>query len=108
MFFNFLQQLYFILKNTKKKRLFGESKRGRKHHNQSDVKIEKLKCILNYFKRVTSQQPKGCITFTRQFIEENNFPNFEKSTTKIRNAIIRYDGTIEDCKGASQVSLYKL
>lgn len=69
--------------------------------NKYACKIEKIKCILNYFKRVTTQMPRGIITFTRQSL--NQFPNFEQAKTKFRKPIIRFDGTIEECKGALQV-----
>lgn len=65
------------------------------------IKIEKLKCILNYFNRITQSMPSGLVTFTRRCI--NEFPIFEKSNSKIFDCEIRSDGTIEDCEDALQM-----
>jgi poly(ADP-ribose) glycohydrolase len=65
------------------------------------IKIEKLKCILNYFRRVTQSMPKGLVTFTRRCV--NEFPNFEKSNSKIFGCELRSENTIEDCSDALQM-----
>ncbi|CAF0836933.1 unnamed protein product [Brachionus calyciflorus] len=68
-------------------------------------KIEKLKCILNYFKRITERAStsKRIITFTRICHETQNTNIFKESNKKVRKAIILLDGKIEDCKGALQL-----
>ncbi|KAM9848089.1 poly(ADP-ribose) glycohydrolase [Aulostomus maculatus] len=57
-------------------------------------KIEKLKTLLCYFKRVTENRPKGLVTFTRQVL--SNPPNWENSQTQLTHLHITCEGTIED------------
>ncbi|KAM6956280.1 poly(ADP-ribose) glycohydrolase [Aplochiton taeniatus] len=57
-------------------------------------KIEKLKTLLCYFRRVTETRPTGLITFTRQSL--NNPPKWESSQNKLTRLHISCDGTIED------------
>ncbi|XP_071952189.1 poly(ADP-ribose) glycohydrolase-like [Antedon mediterranea] len=57
-------------------------------------KAEKLKCILNYFRRVTSQEPTGTITFRRCAI--SNFPDWTRCNRKLCNLHVSTHGTIED------------
>ncbi|XP_034538265.1 poly(ADP-ribose) glycohydrolase [Notolabrus celidotus] len=60
----------------------------------SSRKIEKLKTLMCYFRRVTKTKPKGLITFTRQML--SNFPNWESSQTQLTRLHITREGTIED------------
>uniref|UniRef100_A0A8D0APV9 poly(ADP-ribose) glycohydrolase n=1 Tax=Sander lucioperca TaxID=283035 RepID=A0A8D0APV9_SANLU len=60
----------------------------------SPRKIEKLKTLLCYFRRVTQTKPKGLVTFTRQML--NNPPNWESSQTQLKRLHITCEGTIED------------
>ncbi|XP_028279721.1 poly(ADP-ribose) glycohydrolase isoform X2 [Parambassis ranga] len=60
----------------------------------SPRKIEKLKTLLCYFRRVTQTKPKGLVTFTRQAL--NNPPNWESSQTQLTRLHITYEGTIEN------------
>lgn len=65
--------------------------------------IEKLKCIIHYFKRVLfDEMSKNVITFQRQFIGE---PKWEESVIPIGNTKfhIQSDGRIEDAQGMLQV-----
>lgn len=57
-------------------------------------KIEKLKTLLCYFRRVTQTKPTGLVTFTRQIL--NNPPNWESSQTQLKRLHITCEGTIED------------
>ncbi|XP_008284662.1 poly(ADP-ribose) glycohydrolase [Stegastes partitus] len=59
----------------------------------SSRKIEKLKTLLCYFRKVTHTRPKGLVTFTRQTL--NNPPNWESSQTQLTRLHITCDGTIE-------------
>lgn len=52
--------------------------------------------------------PDGVVTFTRLCINENEYPNFRKSNKSPRKPLIRYDGTIEDCIGATQVIIFSI
>ncbi|XP_054455815.1 poly(ADP-ribose) glycohydrolase [Anoplopoma fimbria] len=60
----------------------------------SPRKIEKLRTLLCYFRRVTQTKPKGLVTFTRQSL--NNPPNWESSQTLLKRLHITCEGTIED------------
>lgn len=39
--------------------------------SDEDCKMEKLKCIINYFRRITSDEPKGMLTFHRKGLSES-------------------------------------
>ncbi|XP_059373391.1 poly(ADP-ribose) glycohydrolase-like [Carassius carassius] len=57
-------------------------------------KIEKLKTLLCYFKRVTESMPTGLVTFTRQSLSV--FPKWESSKKQLTRLHITCKGTIED------------
>lgn len=57
-------------------------------------KIEKLKTLLCYFRRVTTSMPTGLVTFTRQGL--TSFPKWESSKTQLTRLHITCEGTIED------------
>ncbi|BFZ14821.1 hypothetical protein BsWGS_17860 [Bradybaena similaris] len=57
-------------------------------------KVEKLSCIINYFRRVIKDMPKGTVTYARQHIEdEHDFPKMDK---KFSDLHVSTTGTIED------------
>ncbi|KAM9324991.1 poly(ADP-ribose) glycohydrolase [Gastrophryne carolinensis] len=56
-------------------------------------KAEKLKTLFCYFRRVTEKRPTGLVTFTRQSLDR--FPEWEKSTKRLRRLHITHEGTIE-------------
>ncbi|XP_031733657.1 poly(ADP-ribose) glycohydrolase [Anarrhichthys ocellatus] len=60
----------------------------------SPRKIEKLKTLLCYFRRVTQTKPTGLVTFTRQTLTTP--PNWESSETLLKRLHITCEGTIED------------
>ncbi|XP_015254109.1 PREDICTED: poly(ADP-ribose) glycohydrolase-like [Cyprinodon variegatus] len=60
----------------------------------SPRKIEKLKTLLCYFRRVTETKPKGLVTFTRQVLTSP--PDWESSQTKLTCLHISCRGTIEE------------
>uniref|UniRef100_A0A8C1ITW0 poly(ADP-ribose) glycohydrolase n=1 Tax=Cyprinus carpio TaxID=7962 RepID=A0A8C1ITW0_CYPCA len=57
-------------------------------------KIEKLKTLLCYFRRVTESMPTGLVTFTRQSLSV--FPKWESSKKQLTSLHITCKGTIED------------
>ncbi|CAL1287263.1 unnamed protein product [Larinioides sclopetarius] len=70
--------------------------------NRISVRTEKLKCLFNYFRRVTTKEPSGTVTFHRQSLEE--LPKWEESKKGIRTAVIKSGGLIEtDGHGMLQV-----
>ncbi|GAB1602921.1 poly(ADP-ribose) glycohydrolase-like [Argonauta hians] len=64
------------------------------YQNVNPCSLEKLKCILHYFKRVTNKMPSGTVTFQRQYL--NKFPDWQASTKTLTNFYCSSTGTIED------------
>ncbi|XP_050294562.1 poly(ADP-ribose) glycohydrolase [Anthonomus grandis grandis] len=65
---------------------------------RKDCVCEKLKCICNYFRRVTQNVPLGTITFERKFIPRSNMPRWDTLKNNLGNTRIHLDseGTIEE------------
>ncbi|XP_077999725.1 poly(ADP-ribose) glycohydrolase-like [Glandiceps talaboti] len=57
-------------------------------------KAEKLKCILNYFKRVTTTVPTGTVTYTRRVLR--NLPRWDRLSDEFRDIHVTSKGSIED------------
>lgn len=66
---------------------------------RNHVKVEKLKCFINYFKRVTDDLPTGIITFERRFVEESELPNWLESDKKLCKLEVLKNTTIEEQNG---------
>lgn len=66
---------------------------------RNHVKVEKLKCFLNYFKRVTNDPPTGIISFERRFVEESKFPDWLESKSTLCKLEVLKDTTIEEQDG---------
>ncbi|KAM4032091.1 poly(ADP-ribose) glycohydrolase isoform 1-T1 [Anomaloglossus baeobatrachus] len=66
---------------------------NRLFEGRNPKKAEKLKTLFCYFRNVTEKPPTGLVTFTRQCI--TRFPEWEKSTKKLRKLHITCEGTIE-------------
>ncbi|KAK7140291.1 hypothetical protein R3I94_012791 [Phoxinus phoxinus] len=62
--------------------------------SSSSRKIEKLKTLLCYFRRVTESMPTGLVTFTRQCL--SSIPKWESSKTQLTRLHITCKGTIEN------------
>uniref|UniRef100_A0A3Q2YKB0 poly(ADP-ribose) glycohydrolase n=1 Tax=Hippocampus comes TaxID=109280 RepID=A0A3Q2YKB0_HIPCM len=60
----------------------------------SPRKIEKLKTLICYFRRVSQTRPKGLVTFTRQTM--STLPTWENCQTQLTRLHITCEGTIED------------
>lgn len=60
----------------------------------STRKIEKLKTLFCYFRRVTQNRPKGLVTFSRQTL--SHLPEWECSQSLLTRLHITYKGTIEE------------
>ncbi|MGH0119718.1 UNVERIFIED_CONTAM: hypothetical protein FKN15_058671 [Acipenser sinensis] len=60
----------------------------------SPSKIEKLKTLLCYFRRVTEKKPTGLVTFTRQSL--SSFPDWQSSKNQLTRLHITCEGNIED------------
>eukprot|EP00794_Sanderia_malayensis_P016702 gene16702-18396_t len=60
------------------------------------TKAEKLKTLLHYFKRVTSDMPPGSLTFTRQALQKEDTPQWESCRQTFESLYVSSKGTIED------------
>ncbi|XP_064457602.1 poly(ADP-ribose) glycohydrolase-like [Ornithodoros turicata] len=56
-------------------------------------KVEKLKCLLNYFRRVTRKDPTGTLTFTRRSLTDA--PIWSTKTCQLKALFISNTGLIE-------------
>lgn len=68
--------------------------------------VEKLNCVINYFRRVCKEMPTGVITFQRKFVNPNSYPKYESCDLKFADIKlhINSNGTIEsDGDGMLQV-----
>ncbi|CAF1429157.1 unnamed protein product [Rotaria sp. Silwood1] len=66
-------------------------------------KIEKLKCILHYFNRVTEHMPNGVITFQRVALPKHRFPSWHELNTGLCDLTMTTGKKIEDIKNVLQV-----
>ncbi|CAF4341089.1 unnamed protein product [Rotaria sp. Silwood2] len=66
-------------------------------------KIEKLKCILHYFERITRQMPNGVITFRRYALSDPLVPKWSKSTNGLIPMHLTTIKRIEDIDCVLQV-----
>uniref|UniRef100_A0AAQ4RIG5 poly(ADP-ribose) glycohydrolase n=1 Tax=Gasterosteus aculeatus aculeatus TaxID=481459 RepID=A0AAQ4RIG5_GASAC len=60
----------------------------------SQMKIEKLKTLMCYFKSFTEQKPTGLVTFTRKSLDKPL--NWTRCSTQLTKLHITCEGTIED------------
>lgn len=67
---------------------------NRLFEGSSPRKIEKLKTLFCYFRRVAENKPKGLVTFTRQAL--SNLPEWESSQSLLTRLHITCKGTIEE------------
>ncbi|CAF0733871.1 unnamed protein product [Adineta steineri] len=65
--------------------------------------IEKLKCILNYFRRITETMPSGVITIQRYELPKESYPNWSNSKTGLSQLCLTKEKKIEDIKNVLQV-----
>jgi len=55
--------------------------------------MEKLKCILHYFKEVVQKTPSGVITFTRRVLEQSDIVNWDDSGQLFSDILLQAHGT---------------
>lgn len=68
-------------------------------NSDSNSVLEKLKCILNYFRRICltdASDHEGVVTFSRRYISPGSFPNWGQSTKPLPKMHITSHGFIED------------
>lgn len=63
------------------------------NHDGSMV-MEKIRCILNYFDQVADKEPTGTVTFTREVIEGDKFPDWKAAQETFGGLYISSEGTI--------------
>ncbi|XP_020278615.1 poly(ADP-ribose) glycohydrolase-like [Pseudomyrmex gracilis] len=76
----------------------------KKRRGRSESVIEKIKCILHYFRRVTSKAPEGVITIERRYIPPENCPKWDALRQKLPPLHITSKGTIEN-EGAGMLQM---
>ncbi|XP_026667090.1 poly(ADP-ribose) glycohydrolase-like isoform X2 [Ceratina calcarata] len=76
--------------------------RGRNSNKRGSL-MEKIKCILHYFRRVTCKAPEGVVTIQRRYIPISNCPKWEEQVQTLLPLHITSRGTIENGKGLLQV-----
>ncbi|XP_070528791.1 poly(ADP-ribose) glycohydrolase isoform X4 [Cardiocondyla obscurior] len=64
-------------------------------HSQCESVMEKIKCLLHYFRRVTTKSPEGVITIERRYIPLENCPKWNLQRQKLPPLHITNKGTIE-------------
>ncbi|CAF1052395.1 unnamed protein product [Rotaria sordida] len=69
----------------------------------SPWKLEKLKCILHYFRRIIEDMPKGVLTFRRFALPDIWKPKWIESQAPLCKIHLRKNTTIEDMRGLLQV-----
>lgn len=65
--------------------------------------LEKIKCLLHYFQRVTTKPPTGTVTFTRQAVAYREIPKWEASRQSLPRLHVTSAGLIEEATGLLQV-----
>ena len=66
--------------------------------------MEKLKCLLSYFSRVTNTAPTGLLTFSRRCLRSENVPRWGESDRKLSQLHITSEGMIE-AQGAGMLQV---
>ncbi|GAB1869593.1 WD repeat and FYVE domain-containing protein 3 [Camponotus japonicus] len=69
---------------------------SKEKHNQCESVMEKIKCLLHYFRRVTAKAPEGVITIERRYIPRENCPKWNLQNQKLSPLHITSKGTIEN------------
>ncbi|CAF3789345.1 unnamed protein product [Rotaria sp. Silwood1] len=66
-------------------------------------KVEKLKCLLHYFNRVTKKMPNGVITFQRVSLYYSQYPKWNEMDTDLCDLNLTTGRKIEEIKNVLQV-----
>ncbi|CAF4896310.1 unnamed protein product [Rotaria sp. Silwood1] len=69
---------------------------NRLYKSGSPAKIEKLKCILHYFRRITEKTPNGVISFRRYKLPDDSHPQWLNSRQVLCNLHLTTGKKIED------------
>ncbi|CAF0958469.1 unnamed protein product [Adineta steineri] len=74
----------------------------RLYANGPPQKMEKLKCILNYFRRVTEKMPNGVITFQRYMLPSKSYPSWRDSNINLGDLHLTTSKKIEEVQNTLQ------
>ncbi|CAF0958413.1 unnamed protein product [Adineta steineri] len=74
----------------------------RLYANGPPQKMEKLKCILNYFRRVTEKMPNGVITFQRYMLPSRSYPSWRDSSIDLGDLHLTTSKKIEEVQNTLQ------
>ncbi|CAF0733884.1 unnamed protein product [Adineta steineri] len=74
----------------------------RLYANGPPQKMEKLKCILNYFRRVTEKMPNGVITFQRYMLPSESYPSWRNSSINLGDLHLTTSKKIEEVQNTLQ------
>ncbi|XP_029166400.1 poly(ADP-ribose) glycohydrolase-like isoform X2 [Nylanderia fulva] len=77
-------------------RLFASYKENAFEEKYNQSVMEKIKCLLHYFRRVTTKAPEGVITIERRYIPCENCPKWNLQDQKLPPLHITSKGTIEN------------
>ncbi|KAK9884772.1 hypothetical protein WA026_009002 [Henosepilachna vigintioctopunctata] len=66
--------------------------------SRTNCVVEKLKCIIHYFRRITAAEPKGVVTFERIYLPKRNISRWDVLQNNLGNTRVHIasNGTIED------------
>ncbi|CAF4978735.1 unnamed protein product [Rotaria sp. Silwood1] len=76
---------------------------NRLYQSGSLVKVQKLRCILHYFQRITEKMPNGVITVRRFALNRHYFPLWNESNVHLGDMNLTTNKKIEDVHGALQL-----
>jgi hypothetical protein len=76
--------------------------------NQAGLKMEKLLCILNYFKRIKQRvddriEEGSIVSYERRYLSQHSEPHWEHSDQKLSTFRIIKDSVIEQADNCLQV-----
>ncbi len=54
-----------------------------------------MKCILNYFRRILKETPKGIVSFERRYLSDEELPDWQNSNKELKKLIVMKNGLIE-------------
>ncbi|CAF1058003.1 unnamed protein product [Rotaria sordida] len=90
-------------KQKNKRRSFPNPNFNALYQSGHPKKIQKLKCILHYFRRITEKMPNGIITIQRFALPTHLFPQWSDLQTGLCDLHLTTGKKIEDVNGALQV-----
>ncbi|XP_071442454.1 poly(ADP-ribose) glycohydrolase-like isoform X2 [Hetaerina americana] len=69
---------------------------GHKWKPKAQIAVEKLKCLIHYFRQVCSKDPLGVVTFARRYCPESLLPKWPEAREIVPRLHVSATGRIED------------